>query len=99
MVDNIIRNTGIFDRYFVDKFGSSREPSWEVVKRFAPPVGVADPVLRTAAHIAFGDGITEKDTRDVVKQIPIVGRVLENWGMGGREETKSKRVHKQYYKD
>jgi hypothetical protein len=97
IVDNLLKQTGIFDRYTIDKLGSSREPIKDFAfSTFMAPTGAAEPFARTAWNVASGEGFKEKDSRDMVKQIPGLGKVYENWFMGGREEADQKARERSY---
>ena len=96
IVDNILKQTGVIDRYTVNKLGSSREPIKDTITTFIPPTGAAEPFARAAYNASFGEGITERDTRDMVFQIPVLGKVLANWFMGGKQEAARQTIERSY---
>lgn len=88
ITDNTLRAVSgplMLDRYSGEKLIKSRDPLTDIVKNLAPPIGFYSPQLHTIAKVAQGE------MRDVgmeawVKQIPIFGKLIENYLLGGAEE-------------
>jgi hypothetical protein len=85
VVDNILANTGVLSRYDVEKLSGSRTPVTHIVSTLAPPVGIFDPFAYAFGQVATGGDITKEDKARMMAKLPIAGRILENYGFGGRE--------------
>lgn len=95
IMDNTLRQV-MLDRYSAEKLVTSREPTMELVKKVLPPVGVFDPVLRVPMKLAMGEEVEEKDFRDVVKRVPLVGPMISEWLLGGGDYYREQRIKKSY---
>ncbi len=90
LVDNMFKMSGVTDRYSFDKVTASTDPAPKFIENLFPPVGLASPLLATVISASQGE-VKDKNTRNMVKQIPVFGKVFENYVLGGREEYNAKR--------
>lgn len=93
VVDNILANTGIFgSRYAAGKVFAKRgevygagNPLMTVAGQLLPPVGAFDPFAYAFVQVAQGNDITLEDKARMMAKLPVVGRIVENYGFGGKE--------------
>jgi len=94
ITDNIIANTGIFgSRYDAGKL-LGRKPLSDFAGQFIPPVGVFDPFAYAFTQVALGEEVTREDQAKMMGKLPIVGRLIENYGFGGKEKFADKQFKK-----
>ena len=86
LVDNAIANSLLFNsRYSGEKAAQSSRPVTELVNSLAPPMAIFDPVVSATIKAVQGD-YDKIDGRSTVRTIPLIGRILDNYAMGGLEE-------------
>lgn len=86
LIDNAIANSLLFNsRYSGEKAAQSSRPVTELVNSLAPPMAIFDPVVSATIKVAQGD-YDKIDGRSTVRTLPLIGRLLDNYAMGGLEE-------------
>ena len=86
VMDNVIKSSVLFNRYTLEKMGSSHDPVTTMVGGFIPPVSWMDPMARAVMEFARTGEIRRESKADVLKTFPVIGQVFDNYFLGGLEE-------------
>ena len=86
VADNILKTSGLLNRYGAEKIVGSAKPVSETLYSFAPPVGWMDPIGRTMFEFAQTGEVRRETREDMVKMIPVIGKLWHNYAFGGLEE-------------
>lgn len=98
IVEHIAR-TMFFDRYNREKFGEQGNLTGGIVNLLAPPMSYINAPIQDAMALASEDGLPEN--RPVpfgrtISQVPLFGRVFDNFFNGGLERAIERRERREY---
>ena len=85
ITDVLMRNTGVMDRYTMRQVTTNKDPLEPIVNSLTPPYSVYSPFVRAAIQTAKGD-FSEMEPNGMMKQLPIFGKIVENYLLGGAEQ-------------
>lgn len=86
VADNLIKTSGLFNRYSSEKIATSHTPATELITTLAPPVGMWDPMTRAAIQMTREGEVSKETAADVVSYFPVIGKLYSNYAMGGLED-------------
>ena len=87
VADNLVKTTGIFSRYSGERILTGSRPVTEFTQSLMPPVGYMDPYARAMFQVINPNAELQRETvADIIKTLPFMGRIYENYAMGGLEE-------------
>lgn len=84
-VNGLLKMSGFTDRYSFNKMSKSSDPMSTVVSNIAPPVNTLSPTLATILQLSTKGEVSDVTTAKLINQIPIIGRILYNFGLEGTE--------------